>query len=66
MKTRVMKTREFRPGYALAAAALIFTGSAQAHHGTGLYEVNTDVEYSGTLIDMELVNPHSYMHFEVA
>jgi hypothetical protein len=60
-----MKTRQTIPGVAFAAAALIVTGSAQAHHGTGLFEVNTDVEYSGTLTEMELVNPHSYMHFEI-
>ena len=60
-----MKKREFIPGIVLAAAALIFAGSVQAHHGTGLFEVTKDVEYSGTLTEMELVNPHSYMHFEV-
>lgn len=38
---------------------------ALAHHGTGLFEVNTDVEYTGILTEMELVNPHSYMHFEI-
>src|SRR5687768_18548163 len=60
-----MNTRQTIPGPVLAAAALIFAGAAQAHHGTGLFEVNEDVEYSGTLTEMELVNPHSYMHFEI-
>lgn len=61
-----MKTRETVSGIALAAAAIAWAGAAQAHHGTGLFEVGSDVEYSGTLVEMELVNPHSYMHFEIA
>ncbi len=48
-----------------AAVALLGSPALQAHHGTGLFEVGTDVEYSGTLTRMELVNPHSYMHFEI-
>ncbi|MES2626448.1 MAG: DUF6152 family protein [Pseudomonadota bacterium] len=61
-----MNIRHTIPGVVLAAAGLIAAGAAQAHHGTGLFEVDKDVEYSGTLTEMELVNPHSYMHFEVA
>ena len=36
-----------------------------AHHGFGRFEMNRDVEYSGTLISIDLVNPHSYMNLEV-
>jgi hypothetical protein len=39
---------------------------AQAHHGFGQFNVEVDTEYAGTLTKMELVNPHSYMHFETA
>jgi hypothetical protein len=46
------------------ALACAFCTSAQAHHGFGQFDVDTDTEYSGTLTEMELVNPHSYMHFE--
>lgn len=49
---------------ALAGGWLCATPT-QAHHGFGQFMVDTDVEYSGTLTEMELVNPHSYMHFEV-
>lgn len=47
-----------------AALALAFAGPALAHHGIGLFVVNQDVEYSGVLTKMELVNPHSYMYFD--
>jgi hypothetical protein len=53
------------PGLTFAAAALVFAGSAQAHHGFGRFVMNEDVEYSGKLTGIDLVNPHSYMHFEM-
>ncbi len=49
---------------ALALACAGFCTSVQAHHGFGQFDVDTDTAYSGTLTEMELVNPHSYMHFE--
>jgi len=51
---------------AAPAAAVALVGPALAHHGFGLYQMETPKEYSGTLTSMELVNPHSYMHFDVA
>ena len=48
---------------ALTAAFLPSIGSA--HHGFGRFEMNREVEYSGTLVSMDLVNPHSYMNLEV-
>jgi len=47
------------------AALLVLSGPAVAHHGFGLFDMTKVVEYSGTLTSMELVNPHSYMHFDV-
>lgn len=46
-----------------AILALGLAAHVQAHHGTGLFDVDTDIEYVGTLVEMELVNPHSYMFF---
>ncbi|HUL80605.1 MAG TPA: DUF6152 family protein [Gammaproteobacteria bacterium] len=46
------------------AVALVLSGPAFAHHGFGLFDMSKAVEYSGTLTSMELVNPHSYMHFD--
>jgi hypothetical protein len=48
---------------AICTCLSLASGAASAHHGTGLFDVDTDVEYTGTLVEMELVNPHSYMHF---
>lgn len=48
---------------ALAVATLL-AAPAHAHHGFGLFQLDKDVEFEGTLTEMELVNPHSYMHFE--
>ncbi len=57
------RTLKQLPWLALTCAG--FCASAQAHHGFGQFNVEVDTEYSGTLTEMELVNPHSYMHFEV-
>jgi hypothetical protein len=38
---------------------------AAAHHGFGRFMMNTDVEIYGTLVSMDVVNPHSYMNLEV-
>jgi hypothetical protein len=47
-----------------AAAALVFAGTAQAHHGFGRFDMDKIVSYSGTLTRLELVNPHSYLYFD--
>lgn len=49
---------------ALGFAVLVLSSAVHAHHGFGQFNVEVDTEYSGTLTRMELVNPHSYMHFE--
>ncbi len=41
-----------------------FCGSAQAHHGFGMFEMTKIVDYSGTLTKVALVNPHSYIYFD--
>ena len=48
-----------------AAVTLCATIPAQAHHGFGLFQLDQHVEYYGVLTKMELVNPHSYMYFDV-
>jgi hypothetical protein len=56
--------KQFITGTAMAAVLLAGTGSVQAHHGFGLFQMDTNAEWSGTLTKMELVNPHSYMYFD--
>ncbi|HTQ98715.1 MAG TPA: DUF6152 family protein [Candidatus Acidoferrum sp.] len=48
-----------------AAVAAGLSLPAQAHHGFGLFQLDINKEWSGTLTKMELVNPHSYMHLTV-
>lgn len=51
---------------ALATAALSSLALPSiAHHGFGLFQLNIDKEWSGTLTKMNLVNPHSYMELDV-
>jgi len=45
---------------ALSALAM----PALAHHGFGLFQMDINKEWSGTLTQMNLVNPHSYMEFD--
>ena len=48
----------------LGAIAFAASGPALAHHGFGRFEMEKWVDYSGTLTELELVNPHSYLNFE--
>ena len=48
-----------------AAIAATSANAAWAHHGFGLFQMDTDVEISGTLTSIDLVNPHSYMNLDV-
>jgi len=52
----------------LALAAALLGGlstTALANHGIGLFQLQFDREWSGTLTKMNLVNPHSYMELDV-
>jgi hypothetical protein len=46
-------------------AAISVSSPAWSHHGFGRFEMDKDIEYSGTLQSVDLVNPHSYMNFEI-
>lgn len=41
------------------------SASAGAHHGAGTFELSKSVTFSGTLTRIELINPHSWIYFEV-
>src|SRR5580765_499347 len=38
---------------------------ALAHHGGGTFDLTKSVTYNGTLTKVELVNPHSWLYFDV-
>jgi hypothetical protein len=41
------------------------TVSAFAHHGGGTFDLSKSVTYEGKLTKVELVNPHSWLYFDV-
>jgi len=48
-----------------SAAVACLAAPVLAHHGFGLFQLDIDREWSGTLTKMNLVNPHSYMELDV-
>ena len=49
----------------LAILISALAAPAFAHHGTGTFELSKSVTYNGTLTRVELVNPHSWLYFDV-
>ncbi|HEX5419852.1 MAG TPA: DUF6152 family protein [Gammaproteobacteria bacterium] len=49
----------------LAVAAIMFSGPAWAHHGFGRFDPTKNIVLEGTLTRVALVNPHSYVYFDV-
>ena len=45
---------------------LVCVGTTRAHHGVANFDLNKEITISGTVTRIELVNPHSWLHFEVA
>jgi len=56
--------RLLRTAVATAILACL-AAPALAHHGFGLFQLEIKREWSGTLTQMNLVNPHSYMELDV-
>ena len=50
---------------AILTAGLLTANGAGAHHGFGTFAMNEDIELSGAVIDIDFVNPHSWLNFEV-
>ena len=50
-----------------AAFALCFTAtSASAHHGLANFNLNIDLTVEGTIADIALINPHSWIYVDVS
>ena len=47
------------------AASLALAAPAFAHHGGGTFDLSRSVTYNGVLTKVELVNPHSWLYFDV-
>ena len=50
---------------ALLASFIACSAPAFAHHGGGSFDLTRSVTYNGTLTKVELVNPHSWLYFDV-
>jgi hypothetical protein len=46
-------------------ASLWFAPAASAHHGGGTFDGSKEIELTGTLTRLDLVNPHSWIYFDV-
>lgn len=52
--------------FVIAAAAAIFATGALAHHAVNAqFDVTKNVLLTGELTKVEIINPHSYIHFNV-
>ena len=49
----------------ILSAGALFAGAAVAHHGFGTFAMNEDIELSGTVTNLDFVNPHSWLSFDV-
>ena len=62
-------TTPLRLGSGQAAAFIVAfmasTVPAFAHHGGGTFDLSQSVTYTGKLTRVELVNPHSWLYFDV-
>lgn len=39
--------------------------SAAAHHGIANFDLNTDIELTGTVTEIDFINPHSWLYLDV-
>ena len=49
----------------LIAASIACAVPAFAHHGGGSFDLSRSVTFNGVLTKVELVNPHSWLYFDV-
>jgi hypothetical protein len=50
--------------YAIAALAAGAACAAHAHHGIANFDLNKDIELSGTVAELAFVNPHSWLYVD--
>ncbi len=51
--------------FTFVVASIAAAAPAHAHHGGGTFDLNRSVTYNGVLTRVELVNPHSWLYFDV-
>jgi hypothetical protein len=50
----------------ILAVVVCGVGSTTAHHGGGTFDGSKELKLTGTFTGLDLVNPHSWIYFEVA
>jgi hypothetical protein len=50
----------------LAAAAVLFTPSARAHHGAASFDTEREITLKGVVTEWIWANPHCFLKFDVA
>ncbi len=51
---------------AVAVAVYLAAWPARPHHGIANFDLNTDIELTGTVTRVDFLNPHSWLYLEVA
>jgi hypothetical protein len=51
--------------WAILAVSVTFAAPAMAHHGIVNFDLNKDMSITGTLVKIDYVNPHSWIHVDV-
>jgi hypothetical protein len=71
VKTKIMGCGDRSAGRARATVAvvtgsiaLILSASVSAHHGFGRFDRSKEMEFTGTIKRIHLVNPHSYLYLD--
>jgi hypothetical protein len=54
------------PRLILFSLVLVLPSLAVAHHGGAEYDMKTTVEFHGKLTRVDMINPHSWIYFDVA
>ncbi|MGD8339815.1 MAG: DUF6152 family protein [Gammaproteobacteria bacterium] len=57
--------RQFTRLSAAIVASAIIAPAALAHHGFGTFVMDEDIEVTGTVADLDFVNPHSWLYIDV-
>jgi hypothetical protein len=50
---------------AVVVALLLAGRGAEAHHGFGRFDMNSEIEITGTVTELAFVNPHSWLYLDV-